>query len=230
MVMQFTTEDHARVSQAIADAEARTSGEIYCVAAREVSSYRDVPLAWAAAAALILPMGLVAFGFSPPGFPGFADSWEAAHTAARDVTVGGALAGYAVLQAATFLGVFTLVSLPGVRFALTPRVMRRARVRRAALHQFLSHGLQFTEDRTGVLIFAALADHRVEIIADKGIHGRVDDEVWADAVEALTRELKAGRPAEGFEAAIRLCGQVLADKFPPQPMDRNELADRLVVL
>ena len=27
---------------------------------------------------MILPIGLVAFGFSPPGFPGFADSWEAA--------------------------------------------------------------------------------------------------------------------------------------------------------
>lgn len=230
MVMQFTDHDHRRVADAIRRAEATTSGEIFCVIARQVSSYRDVPLAWAAACALILPLLLIPLGFDPAWFPGIADSWEAGHLAARDITIGKALAAYGVLQAAVFLMVFMVVSIPAVRYRLTPRPMRRARVRRAAMQQFLSHGLQYTEDRTGVLIFAALEDHRVEIIVDEGIHERVDREVWGDAVEAMTRQLKKGRPVEGFEIAIALCGQVLAQEFPPAPRDRNELADRLIVL
>lgn len=230
MVMQFTRQDHERVAQAIAAAETQTSGEIFCVVAQKVSSYRDVSLGWAAACALVLPLLLVPLGFDPAWFPGIADSWETAHMAARDVTIGKALGAYAVLQAAVFLVVFMLASIPSFRFVLTPRPMRRARVRRAAMQQFLAHGLQLTEDRTGVLIFAALEDHRVEIVADQGIHERVDREIWADAVEAMTRHLKDGRPVEGFEAAIALCGQVLSREFPPRQPDRNELADRLIVL
>ncbi len=228
--MRFTRQDHDRVAQAIAAAEGQTSGEIFCVVAQRVSSYRDVPLGWAAACALVLPLLLVPLGFDPAWIPGLADSWETAHMAAREVTIGKALGAYAVLQAALFLAVFMIVSIRPVRFALTPRPMRRARVRRAAMQQFLAHGLQFTDQRTGVLIFAALEDHRVEIVADKGIHDRVDREVWGDAVEAMTRQMKAGRPVEGFEAAVALCGQVLGREFPPRPAERNELADRLVVL
>jgi putative membrane protein len=80
------------------------------------------------------------------------------------------------------------------------------------------------------MIFAALADHQVEVIADEGIHAKVDPAIWADAVEALTEGLRRGDPADGFEAAIRICGDVLAAHFPPAPSNPNELADRLVVI
>jgi putative membrane protein len=106
--------------------------------------------------------------------------------------------------------------------------VRRDRVRRAALHQFLAHGLHVTEARTGVLIFAADADHRVEVIADKGIHSRVDQQVWADAAAALVLGMKARRPGDGFVKAVGLCGTVLAEHFPPTGRNPNEVADRLV--
>ena len=87
-----------------------------------------------------------------------------------------------------------------------------------------------TANRTGVLIFCALDEHRVEVVADEGIHSRVPVEVWADVTSALTRELRAGRPIEGFEAAIALSGEVLSAHFPPEPDNPNELSDRLVEL
>jgi putative membrane protein len=111
---------------------------------------------------------------------------------------------------------------------VTPRRVRRARVRRAALQQFLAHGLHTTRHRTGVLIFAALSDRQVEIVADEGIHSRVDTEVWARAVDALTRRLRAGRAADGFETAIGLTGDVLAAHFPPRANNPDELPNRLV--
>ncbi|MBX9460748.1 MAG: TPM domain-containing protein [Brevundimonas sp.] len=230
MVMNLTSEAHDRIAAAIAAAETRTSGEIFCVLARRVSSYRDVSLGWAAAAALILPLGLIPLGFEAAWIPGFADSWEAAHLAAREVSTGQALGAYAVIQAVVFLTVYLITRLPVVTRWVTPRAVRRARTRNAAVQQFLAHGLHVTEDRTGVLIFAALADHQVEIVADEGIYARVDHAVWGDAAEALSRGLKRDDPAAGFEAAVGLCGEVLAGQFPPRASNPNEVADRLVVI
>lgn len=229
-MIKLTNEVHDRIAAAIATAEARTSGEIFCVLARRVSSYHDVSLAWAAAAALILPLGLIPLGFEAGWIPGMADSWEAAHLASRDISAGQALGAYAVIQAVLFLAVYLITRLPSVTRWITPRAVRRSRVRDAALQQFLAHGLHVTEARTGVLIFAALSDHQVEIVADQGIHARVEPAIWGDAAEALSQGLKRDDPAAGFEAAVGLCGAVLAKHFPPRPGNPNEVADRLVVI
>lgn len=230
MVIKLTPEIEGRIGAAIAAAEATTSGEIFCVLARQVSSYRDISLGWAAAAALILPLALIPFGFDPAWIPGLGDGWQAAHLSSSDVIVGQSLAAYALIQSAVFLAVFLLTSIPGVRRMVTPRSVRRARVRRAALQQFLAHGLHVTRDRTGVMIFAALSDHQVEVVADEGIHARVDRDVWAEAVAALARGMKDGDPATGFERAIGLCGGVLAEHFPPRAGNPNEVHDRLVLI
>ncbi|WP_425989600.1 TPM domain-containing protein [Brevundimonas sp. TWP2-3-2] len=226
--MRLNSGEHARVASAIAAAEARTYGEIFCVLAGRVSSYRDISLAWAAAAALLLPLMLIPFGFEAAWFPGLADHWEAGHLAALNLTIGRAIGVYAVVQAAVFLAVYVLLRIPVLTRLTTPRGVRRDRTRQAAMHQFLAHGLHVTEHRTGVLIFAAMADRQVEVIADKGIHSRVDQAIWAEAVQVLTEGLRDRRAAEGFERAIALVGGVLAEHFPPRPRNPNEVPDRLV--
>lgn len=226
MVETLHNDAHGRIARAIAAAEAGTSGEIFCVLARRVSSYRDVALAWAATAALILPLVVIPLGFRPDWTFG---GWQAAN-AAPGAEIGQALAAYAALQAVVFVAVYLLSLLPRVRRWMTPRPIRRDRVRRAAMEQFLAHGLHVTDARTGVLIFACLADHQVEVVADEGIHARVDQEVWADAVAAMVEGLKRGDPAAGFEAAVTRCGAVLAEHFPPRPDNPNEVADKLVVI
>jgi putative membrane protein len=230
MVIKLTPQVQSRIGDAIAAAEAGTSGEIFCVLARRVSSYRDISLGWAAAAALLLPLGLIPFGFDPAWIPGLADGWQAAHLSSTDVVVGQSLAAYALIQSAVFVAAFLVTSIPVVRRLVTPRSIRRARVRRAAVEQFLAHGMHITRERTGVLIFAALSDHQVEVVADEGIHSKVDQTVWAEAVEVLARGMKNGDPAAGFEAAIELCGGVLAEHFPPRDTNPNELEDRLVII
>ncbi|WIY70609.1 TPM domain-containing protein [Aquidulcibacter paucihalophilus] len=230
MVIKLTPQVQSRIGDAIAAAEAKTSGEIFCVLARRVSSYRDISLGWAAAAALLLPLGLIPFGFDPAWIPGMGDGWQAAHLSSTDVVVGQSLAAYALIQSAVFVTAFLLTSIPGVRRFVTPRSVRRARVRRAAMEQFLAHGLHITRERTGVLIFAALADHQVEVVADEGIHSKVDQAIWADAVEALAKGMKNNDPAAGFEVSIGLCGDVLAEHFPPRTENPNEIEDRLVLI
>ncbi|HLI65757.1 MAG TPA: TPM domain-containing protein, partial [Caulobacteraceae bacterium] len=61
----LTPEDHTRVHAAIAAAEAKTAGELFCIVARESASYREVPLAWAAIAAFALPPLVLLAGLRP---------------------------------------------------------------------------------------------------------------------------------------------------------------------
>jgi putative membrane protein len=96
------------------------------------------------------------------------------------------------------------------------------------MRQFFAQGLHHTEKRTGVLIFASVAERYAEIVADDGINGKVTQDAWDGAVAALVGGLKEGRAAEGFIAAIEQCGAILAEHFPPGALPRDELPNTLV--
>lgn len=227
--MTFSQDDHERISRAIAAAEANTSGEIFCVVSHRVSTYRDIRLAWAAAASLVLPAILIPLGISGEWF-GMDSGWQVAHVASQSDEVNRALMAYALAQVLTFVGVYLLSKIPFLGLLMVPQQVRRSRVRRVALQQFMAHGLHATVDRTGVLIFAAMADHEVEVIADTGIYSQTSPEFWGGAVAVLVKHIKKGDPITGLEQAIALCGSALSDKFPPRPDDLNEVPDRLIIL
>jgi putative membrane protein len=229
--MTMTPTDQDRIAQAVARAESTTAGEIYCVLAPRVSDYREVPIAWAAFSALVLPaLGLLA-GFRPDALMLiFGGGWRIGHIAAVEETVLTALISYVVLQVVVFVTVWLVVSIPAVRAAVTPSGLKADRVRQAALDQFLSHGLQTTRERTGVLIFASLAERRAEVIADEGIYAAADKAVWKEVVGLLTAGLKRGDTAGGFVAAIERSGQILSQHVPPRADNPNELSDRIVLL
>ena len=222
--------DQDRIAQAVAQAEKTTAGEIYCVLAPEVGDDRSTPLIWAAGAALILPALALLAGFRPEMLTRLFGGWSVGHAAAHDAAILSALLTYIGLQAAIFAATALLVSIPAVRRALIPGPVKKARVRRAALDYFMAKDLHLTRDRTGVLIFAALAEHRVEVIADEGIHAAAPATVWDEVVADLVAGLKRGAVADGFVAAIARTGAVLAAHVPPRTGDTNELPDGLTVL
>jgi putative membrane protein len=230
VMTQVTPADHARIAEAIARAEKTTAGEIFCVLAPEVCDDRETPLIWAAGAALLLPVLALLAGFRPAVLTALFGGWSVGHAAAHDAAIFSALATYVALQAAVFVAVALLVSLPPLRRALTPPGVKAAAVRRAALEQFLAQGLHLTRDRTGVLIFAALAERRAEVIADEGVYVLAPQSVWNAVVADLVAGLKRDRAADGFVAAIGRAGAVLAEHAPRRAGDRNELADNLTVL
>jgi putative membrane protein len=203
--MRLAPEDDKRIAEAIRAAEQKTSGEIFCVMAVASSNYRFVPIARAALVALAVPLPL--FYFTP--------LW------AEQIYL---------VQLATFLACTVLFSLPGLRFALVPRWIKRDRASVEAKRQFAAHGLHLTQQRTGVLIFASIAERYVEIIADSGINDKVSPEVWDKAVKAMIAKIKQGQAVEGFLEAIRICGEVLAKHFPPGAINKNELPNKLVVM
>lgn len=226
----MTPEDHDRIAKAVAAAEQATAGEIFCVLAPEVSDYRETPLVWAAAAALVLPAAGLLAGLRPDMLTRLFGGWSVGHAAAMDGAILSALSTYIALQAATFIVAALVVSLPAVRRALTPKALKAARVKRAAMEQFMSHGLHLTRDRTGVLIFAALAEHRVEVIADEGIYKAAPHAVWDEVVADLVAGMKRGRIADGFVAAVGRVGAILSEHVPRREGDTNELPDGLTIL
>jgi putative membrane protein len=201
--MLISRADKDRISAVIAAVEHKTSGEIFCVIARQCGDYRTIPLIWAAALALLVPLPLLLL--SP-----MRASW------------------IYMLQLAVFVVASLILSIPAIRFRIVPRRRMQQQAHAEAVRQFLAHGLHTTENRTGILIFASEAEHYAEVIADEGISEKVPQQVWDDAVAALIAGIAAGRAADGFVAAIERCGVVLAQHFPPGALNRNELPDKLI--
>jgi putative membrane protein len=97
-----------------------------------------------------------------------------------------------------------------------------------ALASFSQHGLHYTRDHTGILILVSLLEHRVEVLADRGINAKVEAGTWQEVVNDLTAGLKSGQACDGFCKAITRCGEILATHFPRQSDDKDELPNRLV--
>ncbi len=201
----LTPEDDKRITGSIRDAEKNTSGEIFCVLMRASSDYRMIPIAWAALAALLVPMPLLYF------------------TRIEATTI-------YIFQLTVFLVVMLVLLLPAVRLLMVPKRTMFERAHAEAQRQFAAHGLHRTEARTGVLIFVSLAEHYVEVVADIGIAAKVEQEVWDRVVKLLTQAMKRGKIADGFIEAITVCGELLAQHFPPGAINRDELPDKLVLL
>jgi putative membrane protein len=139
-----------------------------------------------------------------------------------------ALTAYGLVQAGLFLCVVLIVSLPGVRRRVTPRFLRRHRVRQAARRHFAATGAKLSHSEPHILIFASLRDRQVELVAHRAIHQAVGDGPWNAAVAAVTDGMKTGRSAEGFVSAIQICGEALARHFPPDGAPRNQLPNTLL--
>ena len=203
MVM-FTAAERARVEAAIKAVEAGTSAEFVCVAVRASASYMLMPVLLAAVAALLFPAVLWMVAVDLPHAP--------------------------ALQVALFV-VLACVLLPRpIAARLSSRSHRDRKARRLAREMFFSLGLAHTRGRTGVLLFASVAEHYVEVVADQAIHALAQDPAWQAVVGRFTTAVRAGRLADGYVAALEELGAILARHAPRAPDDTNEIPDRLVVI
>ena len=200
--MAFLTEqDRRRITDAITEAERRTSGELVAVIAPTADDYRYVPLLWPALVALLLPAMLLTIA------PNMA-VWTLYFA-----------------QATAFFVLALVLHLLPVRMALVPDSLKRRRASQLAREQFFEQRLHLTRARTGVLIFVAVAEHYVEIIADEGINALVPPGTWDKAVADFVEQVRAGRVTEGFLGAVQVIGTRLAEHFPRLPDDLDELPD-----
>ncbi|EXL04162.1 TPM domain-containing protein [Brucella anthropi] len=204
-------EDHARIAEAIRKAEAETSGEIYAVLARSSDDY-FFAAGFVATCGILIASVIAAF---------------LAHWYWFDIRL--PMFGLAVL-AAFLTAMLVLWFFPAIRMLLVPRRIRYKRAHLNALQQFLARNVHITEHRTGILLFVSMAEHYAEVIADAGIHARVEQDEWNAIVATLIHHASRAQMTEGFVLAIGQAGVLLEKHFPAGPDNINELDDHLIEL
>lgn len=109
-----------------------------------------------------------------------------------------------------------------------PDEILELRARRRAMVAFLEEEIFLTRERTGILLFLGLFEHRAIVLGDAGIHAKVEQSEWDGIVEQLVEAIRAGRAAEGLADAIRACGELLERHGVARRKDDvNELPNRL---
>ena len=203
--------DQERVNTAVAAVEKKTAGEIVCMVVS--SSYPYAMADVLGATTIALPLALLATHFLGGWlWIGTQNMW-------------------------LFLGLFAIF------FALFywvvdhwPALKRRfisqreidEEVEEAAVTAFFKQGLYRTRDANGVLLFISVFEHKVWLLADKGIHEKVSQTEWDRLVGRIIRDIRHGQRADAICNAIADIGGLLQSHFPVKPDDTDELKNLII--
>ena len=112
-------------------------------------------------------------------------------------------------------------------------IRREAPARQRAITLFGKLRVWDTAQNNGVLIYLLLAEHAIEIVADRGIDLHVDAADWAAMTKRMAQAFREGRFEDGVTQALEEVSALLVEHFPAEPgapSRRNELPDAPVVL
>jgi putative membrane protein len=207
----LTDDERTRVSAAVKEAEKLTAGEIVVMI---ISASYHYPMANVIGAAVFgLPLALI--------FTNWTGEW---------LWIGGQ-------NMWLFLGFLT------VFFILFHEIIRRTlwlkrrfiserefkeEVEEAAITHFFNQGLYRTRDETGVLVLISVFEHKVWVLADKGINAKVRAGQWDDIVKMIIDGIKQKRQTEAICKAVEKIGHLLKEHFPIKPDDTDELANVII--
>lgn len=217
----FSSEDHQRVTEAVVQAEAKTSAEICPVVATVSGRYdraEDIIGLWGA---------LIAFGalwFLWPAVPHERHAWA-------EMSRGLQLAIYiAVMIGAFILSAFVGSRLNWLRRLFTPRQQIQDEVLQRAQTVFFDKRIHHTDSASGVLIYISLDEHQAVILADRSVLQAVGQEMIDAWRNELVESLSHSSLTDSLCQVIHRIGTSLAAPLPRQNHDANELSDALVVL
>jgi uncharacterized membrane protein len=102
--------------------------------------------------------------------------------------------------------------------------------RQRALEVFSELGVWDTAQNNGVLIYLLLADHDVEIVADRGIHAHVGNAGWETICHEMEAMFRRGEFEAGVLQGITRISALLQQHYPPVKDHPNELSDAPILL
>lgn len=206
----LTEEDIQKISEAVGQAEQHTTGEIVPVIAKKSESKLSLGLR-------VLESVTIFYGIQELLYwkvPGF--NLSQAHMFLVAL-------GFAVL---VFLCLLNPVTY---RWFVRPGSRHRW-VWKRAVQELKNLGVQNTEKQTGIIIYVSVFERKAVIVADQGIATHIQPQVWNEIVQELSNSLKNRQWGPGFQTAITRVGKILAEHFPAQQHNRNELANQLRIL
>lgn len=207
----FSEDDLRRVEEAVGCAESRTRGELVVTAVPASGDYPGTAWIGACLGALAALSAVVAYHWIGEAWGFGSPFWVLLTTAA------GALLGHLAAGRSDRL-----------KRLLTPDEVLDAQVDLAARAAFLEHEVFATRDRTGVLLFLSLLEHRVVVLADSGVEAVVEPGEWQGIVDRVVAGIRAGRACDALVEAIGRCGDVLARTgLERRHDDTDELDNRL---
>ena len=210
----LTKEELEAIKQAVAKAEQRTSGEIVPYFVDRSDSY-DIAIWRGASVLAILAMAIA--GFIQLFYNGWGLAW---------LYSGQGMAFFVVIVG--FIGALLGAYVPPMKRLLAGSNLIDRTVHNRATRAFVEEEVFNTRDRTGILLFISLLEHRIEVIGDEGINRKVGPDDWIEVVSKIRNGLKTRKVAEGLIDAIELCGQLLERRgVEIQPDDSDELSNEV---
>lgn len=118
-------------------------------------------------------------------------------------------------------------------FAVEPALRLRAVLagagaRDRARELFGQLGVWDTKDNNGVLLYLLLAEHRIELVADRGFDGLVESGEWRQACQVIEAHLQTGDAEAAIIHGIDALSALMAGAFPaiPGQADDNQLSNQ----
>lgn len=210
-----------RIAQSVQDAEKMTDGEIVVAAAKESSRYNFWELLTAVIVSILIFVCLL------PASDLIA-AWFTRHF--WKVPSWYLPAFYGITSFAFVAILFYVANIPLIDRIIIPRVVRNACVTGRAFRLFTESGVHNTKTHSGILIFVSLLERQVRILADSGINEKISQDMW----NLIADDLAAGISKKQYEVAIigaiQKCGDLLAQHFPAQKTEGDELPNNLILL
>lgn len=109
-------------------------------------------------------------------------------------------------------------------------IIRKKSAKKRAIEVFSQCQVWDTEQNNGVLIYLLLADRDFEILADRGIHLRVGDAGWERICHEMEALFRQGQFEAGILYGITQVGERLAQHYPANDEDINELPNAPIII
>jgi len=119
-------------------------------------------------------------------------------------------------------------ALPVMKTSFVGRHRLEEAVRERAVRAFYEKGLYKTKANTGVLFFISVLEHKVWVLADKGVYEKIDQQTLNTYALTVSRGIKEGSACDALCQAINEAGKILAQHFPLTPGDTNELSNQVL--
>ena len=110
-------------------------------------------------------------------------------------------------------------------------LLRDATPRERAVAMFGKLRVWDTEHNNGVLVYLLLAEHAIEIVADRGLANKVPQDEWQAIVARMGSAFRDGRFEDGLTQALEEVSALLVAHFPlaKGEVNANELPDEPVL-
>jgi uncharacterized membrane protein len=119
-----------------------------------------------------------------------------------------------------------------IRVAVRQRRHKKERllsVEELARREFHRLGMTGTKHRNGVLLYVLLEHRELFVLADEEIHGKVDAQTWQRVADSAASRFSRKEYREGLIDAVAQMGEILAQHFPHEKGDRDELPNEVDV-